>query len=121
MLWMDVTALRISIELCGVAAFQGYLIVGAGWRSHPSQPTLKGYGSGAEGPEMSIPKPAGRIRGPRPTNHRPNRREVGIIVASRANRMYVGVPGGCGIPRMYEQATNSPQSQNDIVGDWVRT
>jgi hypothetical protein len=27
-----------------------------------------------------------------------------------------GVPGGCVIPIMYEQALNSPQSQNETVG-----
>ena len=31
-----------------------------------------------------------------------------------------GVPGGCGTPREYEQAINSPQSQKERVGAMVR-
>ncbi len=31
-------------------------------------------------------------------------------------RMKKGVPGGCGIPRICEQAINSPQSHKETVG-----
>ena len=29
---------------------------------------------------------------------------------------YNGDPGGCGTPKIYEQAINSPQSQKEVVG-----
>ena len=44
----------------------------------------------------------------------------GIIVKIRPSKMYSGAPGGWGTPKIYEQAINSPQSQNDVVGAIVR-
>ncbi len=44
---------------------------------------------------------------------------VGSRLAIRPIRMNSGLPGGCGTPRMYEVAMNSPQSQNETVGATV--
>ncbi len=41
--------------------------------------------------------------------------EVGSMEKMRPTKIYSGAPGGCGTPRMYEQAMNSPQSQKDVV------
>ena len=37
-------------------------------------------------------------------------------IAMRPRITKKGVPGGCGMPRMFETAMNSPQSQNETVG-----
>lgn len=40
----------------------------------------------------------------------------GSKVKIRPIKTKSGVPGGWGIPKMYEQAMNSPQSQKEAVG-----
>src|SRR5882672_1806415 len=45
---------------------------------------------------------------------------IGMRLMARPSIVYTGFPGGCGSPRMYEVAMNSPESQNGTVGVSVR-
>jgi hypothetical protein len=40
-------------------------------------------------------------------------------IKTRASKVKRGFPGGCGLPRMLEAPTNSPQSQKETVGAMV--
>lgn len=50
-----------------------------------------------------------------------NGRKESNDVQARTPKMKSGVPGGCGIPRLYAVARNSPLSHSVTVGASVRT